>query len=112
MRRGKRGERHHSAIFIAYIPLVNVFRQHAVFRPRLHIHLLHTTTIHEIVHVARTPGGLQRVIDIINRYTQRLRFTLIDIDLHLRAVVQTIVANAGQQFFVASHLQQLIARLH
>jgi hypothetical protein len=36
--------------------------------------------------------------------TQRLRLTLIDINLQLRAVIQTVMANAGQVRIVARQL--------
>jgi hypothetical protein len=54
---------------------------------------------------------LQRVVDIVNGDAQRLRFTLIDIDLQLRAVVEAVMANAGQPLF-AGQLKQRIAGRH
>ncbi len=94
-RRGEGGEGHHAAVFVAHVPLVNIIGQHAVLRGRLDIDLFHAAAIHKVVHIAGAPGRLQRVIDIVDGNAQRLRFTLIDIDLHLRAVVEAVMANAG-----------------
>jgi hypothetical protein len=44
---------------------------------------------------------LQGVVDIVDRDAQRLRLTLIDIHLKLRAVVKAVMANAGQARIVA-----------
>ena len=55
---------------------------------------------------------MQRVVDIIDRDAQRLRFTLVDIDLQLRAVIKAVVAHAGELWTLSCQLQQLIARGH
>ena len=55
---------------------------------------------------------MQRVVDIIDRNAQRLCFTLIDIDLQLWAIVQTVVAYARQLWIVARQLQQFVTGSH
>ena len=101
MRTGKGGERHHAASIISDKPAVNIIRQHAERRGGLDIHFFHAAAIHKVIHIARPPRRLQGVVDIVDRHTQRLRLTLIDIHLKLRAVVEAVMANAGQAGIVA-----------
>ena len=55
---------------------------------------------------------MQRIVDVINGDAQRLSFTLIDIDLQLRAVVEPVMPDAGQQRVFSRQLKQRIARRH
>ena len=55
---------------------------------------------------------MQRIVDVVNGDAQRLRFTLIDIDLQLRTVVEPVMADPGQQRVFAGQLKQRIACRH
>ncbi|MNC41356.1 hypothetical protein D3C75_901190 [compost metagenome] len=55
---------------------------------------------------------MQGVVNIVNRHPQRLGFALVDIHLQLRAIVQTVVAYAGQGGLFTRQLQQPVARGH
>ncbi len=111
-RGGEGGEGDHAAIFVTDIPKINIIRQHTIFRCGLNIDFLHATTVHKVVDVARSPGCLQGVVDIVNRYAQRLRFPLVNINLQLRAVVQAVVAHAGQGTVFPGQLNELISCGH
>ena len=93
MRGGEGGERHHAACAVTHVPFVDVAGQHAERCGSLHINLLHPAAIDKVVDVGGTPGGRQRVVDVIDGDAQRLRLALVDIDLQLRAVIQAIVTH-------------------
>ena len=77
-----------------------------------HVDFLHATTVDEVVDVAATPGCTQRGINVADGNTQRLRFFLVDIDLVLRRIFQTVRTYAHQQVRVFCHLaKQLVTRL-
>ncbi|OQV65235.1 hypothetical protein AK51_23215 [Serratia nematodiphila DZ0503SBS1] len=94
MRAGEGRERHHAARAVAHIPFVDVIRQHAERRRGLHVDFFHSAAVDEVVDVGRAPGGGEGIVDVVDRYAQRLSLALIDIDLQLRAVVQAVVAHA------------------
>ncbi|MNB89842.1 hypothetical protein D3C75_368890 [compost metagenome] len=96
-------ERNHLTIAAAYIPVVNIVRQHTVLRFGHHVHLLHATTVDEVVDVATAPGCAQCGIDVANRNAQRLCFFLVDINLVLRSIFQAVRTHTDQQVRVFRH---------
>ncbi len=95
---------------IAHIPLAHVLGAHACGRIALHVHALHAAAVEEIVHVGRTPGHRQRLVDLGERYTQRARLLAIDVQLERRRVLHAIGTHASQRLVLCRHAEQLVAR--
>ena len=109
---GKGAEGHHLTLVVAYEPLVDIFRVHPRFGLGLQVDALDPAAVDEVVDVARAPGNRLGRVDITERHTQYLGLLIIDDQLVLRLVIQTVGAYRSQYFTLRGHTQQLVAGLH
>src|SRR5690606_26731338 len=93
---GERGEWNHGAGAVAYVPFLHVFRTHASARLALYVNLLHPTTVDEVVDVATAQGNRQGAVDVGDGNAQGAGLLVIDFQLVLRFVVQTVRADLRQ----------------
>ena len=78
----------------------------------LNVHFLDATTVNKVIDVVPAQRSGYRFIDIGERYAQRLRFFLVDIQFELRRIFQPIRPYPYQLIrMLFHHAQQLIARL-
>ena len=75
------------------MPLANVFDFTAAVFFTLDVDLLQAPLIHEVVHVARTQGGIQRRIDRRIRHTHGTRLTIIHIHLQHGGIGHTVMTH-------------------
>ena len=66
MRAGKGTEWHHVARRIADMPLIQIFRLHAVGGIALHKNLFHPPFINKVVHIGGTPSSAQGSVDPVS----------------------------------------------
>src|SRR3546814_10746845 len=107
---GEGRERHHFPFGIAHVPLVEVFRRDAGIDRALYEHLLHPTAVDEVVHVSRTPGDRQGLVDRRQADLVRTRLLVVDDYLVLRLVRQAVRTHEAQAGLLGRHAEQLVAR--
>ena len=108
---GEGAERHHAALVVAHIPLVQVFRGHACVGHALQVDLLHSTAVDEVVDVTGTPGDRQGAVDVRQREAEGAGALVVDQQLVLRFVTQAVGAHAVEYRVLVGQLQELVACL-
>ncbi|MNK96608.1 hypothetical protein D3C87_1168980 [compost metagenome] len=78
----------------------------------MHVHLLHPTTVDEVVDVATTQSNRQGVVDVADGNAQGAGLLVIDFELELRLVIQTVRTYLRQHFALRRHAEELVACLH
>ncbi|MNI40132.1 hypothetical protein D3C73_943370 [compost metagenome] len=78
----------------------------------MHVHLLHPTTVDEVVDVATAQGNRQGVVDVGDGNAQGTGLLVIDFQLVLRFVVQAVRTHLRQDLALCGHAEELVARFH
>jgi len=109
---GECGERHHGPGTVAHVPLLQVFRAHASASLTLHVHLFHPTAVDEVVDVATTEGDRQGAVDVGNAHAQGAGLRIVDFQVVLRLIVQTVRTHLVEHLALRGHAEELVARFH
>src|SRR5690606_37795190 len=109
---GERRERNHGAGAVAHVPLLQVFRAHARPWLALYVNLRHPTAVDEVVDVATTQGDRQGVVDVLDGNAQGTGLLVIDFQLVLRLVVQTVRTDLSQDLALRGHAEVLVTCFH
>ena len=78
----------------------------------LDVDLLEFALIHEVVDVARTDGGIERVVDHVVGHPERTGLVVVDIDLQHRGVGHTVMAHLLQTGIGVGGREELPHHLH
>ncbi|CAG2154752.1 hypothetical protein LMG19282_04712 [Cupriavidus campinensis] len=95
--RGGHGlDRHHVAMGVAHVDLVEVFRARAELRLGLQDDLEQPAVLRELAHVERAEHGLQGRVDLIHRYALRLGALAVQVHQQLARARVDCRAHAAQ----------------
>lgn len=106
----QRRQRNHSAAGIADVQLEQIFDLKAALVLGLHDDTLHAAGIRKVVDIGRSEVGGDRVVDVGEGHTERVRLFAIDHQQNLRRIRKAFHTHAGQHRTLPSLLHQFGSR--